>query len=62
MNRRSLLTAAGLLALGSSRLLRAQDGTEPVFGYPMGLPGRAPGDGFLIRHGFVYENTWYNPG
>lgn len=38
---------------------------EPVaaqFGYPIGLPGRVPGDGFFIRHGYASENTWYNPG
>jgi murein DD-endopeptidase MepM/ murein hydrolase activator NlpD len=33
-----------------------------VYGYPIGLPGRPPGDGFLIRHGVQVENTWYNPG
>lgn len=32
------------------------------FGYPIGLSGRAPGDGFFIRHGYAAENTWYNPG
>jgi murein DD-endopeptidase MepM/ murein hydrolase activator NlpD len=26
------------------------------------LAGRAPGDGFFIRHGYGAENTWYNPG
>ncbi len=33
-----------------------------MFGYPIGAAGRAPGDGFFIRHGFATENTWYNPG
>jgi murein DD-endopeptidase MepM/ murein hydrolase activator NlpD len=32
------------------------------YSYPIGLPGRPLGDGFLIRHGFQVENTWYNPG
>lgn len=32
------------------------------FGYPIGWPGRIPGDGFFIRHGYGAENTWYNPG
>lgn len=32
------------------------------YGYPLGLPGRPPGDGFLIRHGAQVENTWYSPG
>lgn len=32
------------------------------FGYPIGWPGQAPGDGFFMRHGYAAENTWYNPG
>ena len=35
---------------------------EPAFSYPIGVPGRALGEGFIIRHGFGTENTWYNPG
>jgi hypothetical protein len=30
-------------------------------GYPIGRPGRLPGDGFFIRHGYAVENTWFNP-
>lgn len=30
--------------------------------YPIRLAGRAPGDGFVIRHGYAVENTWFNPG
>lgn len=33
----------------------------PATGYPIGLPGRAPGDGFFIRHGYAVENSWFNP-
>jgi len=33
-----------------------------TWSYPIGLPDRAPGDGFFIRHGYITENTWYNPG
>lgn len=32
------------------------------YSYPIGLSGRPLGDGFLIRHGFQVENSWYNPG
>jgi murein DD-endopeptidase MepM/ murein hydrolase activator NlpD len=32
------------------------------FALPIGLPGKPPGDGFFIRHGYTAENTWYNPG
>jgi murein DD-endopeptidase MepM/ murein hydrolase activator NlpD len=38
---------------------------QPVpldFGYPVGQPGRVLGDGFLVRHGYATENTWYLPG
>jgi murein DD-endopeptidase MepM/ murein hydrolase activator NlpD len=34
----------------------------PAFGYPIGAPGRPPGDGFFVRHGEAVENTWFNPG
>ncbi len=34
----------------------------PIFGYPVGLPGGVLGDGFIIRHGYATENTWYLPG
>jgi murein DD-endopeptidase MepM/ murein hydrolase activator NlpD len=33
-----------------------------VFSLPIGLPGRVLGDGFIVRHGYATENTWYNPG
>ncbi len=35
---------------------------DAPFSLPIGLPGRTPGDGFYIRHGYACENTWYNPG
>lgn len=35
---------------------------EIAWSYPIGLPGRVPGDGFFIRHGYAVENTWFNPG
>lgn len=35
---------------------------EPLFSYPIRTAGRAPGDGFFIRHSYASENTWYNPG
>jgi murein DD-endopeptidase MepM/ murein hydrolase activator NlpD len=34
----------------------------PVFIYPIGRAGSAPGDGFYVRHGYAVENTWYLPG
>ncbi len=35
---------------------------DPDYGYPIGLPGRIPGAGFFVRHGYQAENTWFNPG
>ncbi len=29
---------------------------------PIGFPDRLPGDGFIVRHGYATENTWFNPG
>lgn len=43
------------------RSLGAQAAT-PMFSYPVGLPGRVLGNGFLMRHGYATENTWYLPG
>jgi murein DD-endopeptidase MepM/ murein hydrolase activator NlpD len=34
----------------------------PVYSYPIGWPGRPLGDGFIIRHGYTVENTWFRPG
>jgi hypothetical protein len=34
----------------------------PAFQYPMGLPGRVPGEGCFVRHGYACENTPYYPG
>jgi murein DD-endopeptidase MepM/ murein hydrolase activator NlpD len=44
-----------------ARPVAARSGS-PAFGYPVGRAGQALGDGFLIRHGYATENTWYNPG
>jgi murein DD-endopeptidase MepM/ murein hydrolase activator NlpD len=43
---------------------RALRGAEVTVAYslPIGLPGQVLGDGFLIRHGYACENTWYNLG
>jgi murein DD-endopeptidase MepM/ murein hydrolase activator NlpD len=37
-----------------------EDGTN--WSYPIAWEGRTLGDGFVIRHGFACENTWYHPG
>ncbi len=56
-----LMAMAGLLARTGSLPARAQT-AAPFYSYPMGLPGGPLGDGFLVRHGYATENTWYNPG
>lgn len=33
-----------------------------AYSYPVGMPGQALGDGFLLRHGYACENTWFAPG
>ena len=61
MDRRTLLVRAALLVAAGvgGRPAAAQD-AAPDFTYPIGLPGRPPGDGFVVRHGYATENSWYN--
>lgn len=33
-----------------------------TWSYPIGIEGQVLGDGFLVRHAYASENTWYNPG
>ena len=35
---------------------------KPAYSYPIGTSGQPLGDGFFVRHSYVAENTWYNPG
>ena len=62
-SRRTLLQAAGAsVVLSRTSLSRAQ-GALPAFSFPIHRgEGELPGDGFIIRHGYAVENTWYNPG
>jgi murein DD-endopeptidase MepM/ murein hydrolase activator NlpD len=62
LTRRSVMRAS-LGATLASRFKPAPAQSAPlVFGYPVGQPGDVFGDGFLIRHGYATENTWYLPG
>lgn len=57
------LVGTTLAAVRTSRLPNVEaQAAAPAFSYPVGLPGRVLGDGFLVRHGYATENTWYNPG
>ena len=62
MNRRSLIASAiGGPALFGAAKASAQE-SEAQFQYPIGWAGEIAGDGFVVRHGYACENTWYNPG
>src|SRR5215204_441753 len=62
LTRRSVMRAS-LGATLASRVKSAAAQSVPLgFGYPIGQPGRVFGDGFLVRHGYATENTWYLPG
>src|SRR6478672_3253731 len=56
--RRGVIATAALLAAAARDVAAA----APAWSYPIGLPGRMPGDGLWIRDGYACENTWYNPG
>ncbi len=65
VSRRTLILAlalgtAGLRCLRPSSMLA--QATTPAYGYPMGLPGRALGDGLYVRIGYAAENARYYPG
>ncbi len=50
-------------AAGSERTVAVSQRSDDVaFSYPIGDPGRPLGDGFVVRHGYATENTWYLPG
>jgi murein DD-endopeptidase MepM/ murein hydrolase activator NlpD len=62
LSRRGIMRASLGAALVSHFKPAAAQPVPLVFGYPVGQPGRMFGDGFLIRHGYATENTWYLPG
>lgn len=63
LSRRGFLMAAAAVAAYPGQLLARQEpGSLNTWSLPIRNAGAAPGDGFLIRHGFACENTWYNPG
>src|SRR5215211_5618762 len=62
LTRRGIM-GASLAATLASRFKPTEAQSIPLdFGYPVGQPGRVFGDGFLVRHGYATENTWYLPG
>ncbi len=61
-SRRSVLVGAVVAAITTRVRSATTQSDGPEFSYPIGLPGRPLGDGFIVRHGYATENTWYNPG
>jgi murein DD-endopeptidase MepM/ murein hydrolase activator NlpD len=62
LTRRGFMRASLAATLASRFKPAAAQSVPLVFGYPVGQPGRVFGDGFVVRHGFATENTWYLPG
>ena len=62
ITRRSVLRVTIGAALAARARPALAQPSAPAFAYPIGLPGRVLGDGFVVRHGYATENTWYNPG
>jgi hypothetical protein len=61
ISRRLVLGGAASLAMAGGRRTVAQASRQELW-YPIRSGDALPGDGFIIRHGFATENTWYNPG
>jgi murein DD-endopeptidase MepM/ murein hydrolase activator NlpD len=62
LTRHKLVRACIAGALASSFKPAAAQIEPLIFSDPIGLPDRLLGDGFLVRHGYATENTWYLPG
>ena len=62
VSRRTVLRSGTAAAIAARVRKTAAQASVPAYSLPIGLPGRMLGDGFLIRHGYACENTWYNPG
>ncbi|CAN5350260.1 hypothetical protein BH09CHL1_BH09CHL1_18730 [soil metagenome] len=54
--------SAAALTAGADRVSARQTASAGEYSLPIGWPDRVLGDGFIIRHGYACENTWYNPG
>lgn len=52
---------AGAISLDVVRRLQPAQSPAHPWTLPIGRPGRVPGDGFRIGHGFATQNTWFYP-
>lgn len=57
-----ILAGVGIVAPLHLPVAAAAQSESTAYGYPLGRPGQALGDGFLLRHGYACENTWFAPG
>jgi murein DD-endopeptidase MepM/ murein hydrolase activator NlpD len=62
LTRRALVGGIAGAALAAPARPSLAQPLAPAFAYPVGLPGGVLGDGFIVRHGYASENTWYLPG
>ncbi len=62
VSRRAVLQGGIAAALATRLRPTMAQASLPAYSLPIGLPGQVLGDGFLIRHGYACENTWYNTG
>ncbi len=62
LTRRSVVLGALAAPLGTRVHPARAETASRAFSLLIGLPDRIPGDGFVVRHGYACENTWYNPG
>lgn len=61
-SRRTVLAALAATALATRHQDVPAQGTGWQWTQPIGRPGETIGDGFIMRHGFATENTWFYPG
>ena len=62
VSRRAVLGGMAGLALRPGRHRATAQSTPLAFSYPVGIPGRPLGSGYIVRHGYACENTIFNPG
>jgi len=56
-----LLHGTIAVALASRFSPASAQSSTPDVSLSIGLPGCVPADGFVVRHGYATENTWFAP-
>lgn len=62
MSRRAFVGGAALAVAGVGGVRARDAGAAWRWTPPIGWPGRVPGDGFFIKHGYACENVAFYPG